>query len=246
MFKDYFYIMIGVFCFLIVPNAYSQSDARRQREQIYKDAEKKYGPDDLLVFGKQYFSLHYNAEGNPYLHGDSYRFSQVFIQNKSYENVRLKFDVERQAFVLKHSSYNGTEKLIILNPLRLDSIRYMDALFVYSEHLSADLRPKVYYELIGNGPVKMYIYYTKYYDPVKSVVDSDTGGRYTKIYTIRSLEINGELRRVNSKRLFLSNFDKETARELKRFMRKNRIRYRKANSKQLEQLIRYCNEILSD
>lgn len=233
-----------VFYFLQLP-AFSQnvSDSRFF-SKTYNKAVEQYGPDDILVFGKLYFKLHYKPDGHPFLQNEDFLPGAVYIGNKVYSDVPLLFDIERHIFVIKAVTQDQSEKLVWLNPNRIDSVRLQGRLFIHSAHLPHELPRVGYFEIFGDDDLKLLIFHTKYYKSVRNITGDNSVGTYSKRYDVRVLFKDGELHRVTSRRNFLKAFEQDK-RVLRRFMRKNRIRYRNAEARQLQSLINFCNETLS-
>jgi hypothetical protein len=72
--------------------------------------------------------------------------------------------------------------------------------------------------------------------------ESKPYGEYSEQISTPYLLKDGQLFKMNSKRDFLSYFEPHK-RKLKSYLRKNKIRYKKANSGQLYQLLIYCERL---
>jgi hypothetical protein len=234
-----------LFFIIFLQPAFSQTGSDKTfSADTYNKAVKQYGPDDILVFGKVYFKLHYKADGYPFLQTDDFLPGEVFIGNNVYTEVPLLYDIERQIFVIKAITQDKAEKLVWLNPKRIDSVMLQGRLFIHSAHLPYELPRIGYFEIFGEDDLKLMIFHTKYYKPVRNITGDNSVGAYSKRYDVRILHKDGKLYKVNSRRSFLKVFD-EDKRQLRQFIRKKRIRYRKAEPEQLQSLMNFCNEKLS-
>lgn len=208
---------------------------------LYKFAEQKYGTDELLFIGSQYFPLHYNTDGHQYYKTSNYTEGSVFLQDKHYSQLSLKYDIELDEIVLLYSNVSGSEQSIVLQPHAIDSVYLHQTVFIPQRLLPDSTFNKGYYELIYNNNLVLFAKHRKYY----SVDNMDTTppfGKYCETTTSMYLYLNGETYKVNRRRHFLSCFEEHKS-EIRRFMRRNKIRYNKANRNELEQLIHFCYEL---
>jgi hypothetical protein len=89
-----------------------------------------------------------------------------------------------------------------------------------------------------------YFFVTHHKDFKKEFSESKPHGEYSDQISTRYILEEGQLIKVNSKKAFLSYFDPHK-RELKSYFRKNKIRYKKANSGQLYNVLIYCESLQS-
>ena len=211
------------------------------KNELVSNAQKEYGTDNLLVFGKMYFQSHSGVDGHQFLYNPGYVKGNVYTSGKTFENVNLKLDIENQDLVLATDKGGSLEKQILVNPMRIDSFVMYEQSFIHSKKLDYTLPEEGYYSVVGTQYLHAFVLYFKYFRPTKGE-KNEVYGAYSGLQKNVYISINNQVLKANKRRTFLNLFP-EYKDELKRFMRKNKIRYRKIKHNQFEHLIIYCNEL---
>lgn len=206
-------------------------------EQLVNYSSKVYGSDDMLVNGRIYVPQHSLAEGHPYFNVEEWVESQVFIKGHMFDGVKLKFDIELDEFIL-FTENNGQKNYIVLNKHYVDSVYMGKYLFVNTTTLKQINEDIGYAELVLNQDILFLVKYKK--DFKKEYSETKPYGEYNRQNSYRYLGENNNLVKLNTKKALLEYF-KDEKRDIKRYMKKNNIKYKKANSGELFNLISFCN-----
>lgn len=198
-----------------------------------------YGSDPMFVNGRKNFEMHYNADGNPYFLSGTFQKGSFCIQGKKADQVDLLYDIYLDKIILR-TTINQTDTIFVqLNKLEVDSLRIARYLFINSELYKEILVDPGYYELIFKGNHIVFKKHKKSFIP--DYTKNKSAGHFSKPEQKIFLYANGRLINISKRKMFLSSFP-ENSKEIKQFMRKNKIRYSKADNDILKLLYHHCDE----
>lgn len=225
---------------LIASTGVSGQRAHQHYKELQAFAEAQYGISDVLINGPLYFHAQYEADGHPYFRTQAYKPGIIYTEGKKFEEVRVNYNVEQDQMIFSFSKFEKPLK-IILNEHFADSVRIGNHVFVKAAYLPVPEMFKGYYELIYRGDL---VYFIKYRKDFMHLMrrDEDDQGYYTKLNAQRYLYKDGKLEKVNRRRSFITRFDNHRM-DIRRFLWQNRIGYNKASSEELQQLIRFCEQL---
>lgn len=229
-------LMLPIWMFLFL-NIIS---AQHEQENIYSQAEAYYGYNDLLVNGPLYMPQYPRAKGTPFfLSSELFQETILYIKGEKFTNEELQYDIHQDCFFLNKSPENGKTGTLKLSEDILDSVHLGKHIFVKTSSLVKDNFELGFVEIIHRGKETFIAKYSKYLE--KSYDEENLFGKYSDLKTDKYLVINGELIPMNSKKAFLKHFNSKKL-KLKSYMRKYKIKYRKANPQQMKNLLNYCYE----
>ena len=209
-------------------------------QEVSLIAEEKYGLDDLLFNGVEYFAENVRANGNPDFEWDKSLKTSLFIKGHAYDNTNLHYDIVLDQLILTNVQKNFVEHKILLNSSFVDSFSLGDHLFINLIDTNENSENRGYFEKIFGGKSMFLKKYTK------SFVDTyDLRNRHGKFSPQSStcfIYNQGILIKVNSKKKLLS-FYISHKKQIREFLRKNKIRYKKASNSNLLKLMTYCDDI---
>lgn len=232
---------------LQIQTVFSQSvSPAEEKQRIIAYTKQKYGTDDILVNGVLYVPEHYLAEGHPCLLTDEFSSGTVFIKDKKYGNEQLKYDIEKDEFVLRAKTAGNSSKDIVLYSTLVDSIYFLNRRFVNARFIPTDEIEAGYYEMIYNNKQrKIYLFIDHYKNFKPDYTQNTPYGRYYETTSHRYLLLDKQLKKVNRKRNLLRAFASHK-RDIRKFIREHDIRYKKATNFELTILMNYCNELSSN
>ena len=213
------------------------------RESLVEFTNSVYGSDDMLINGRIYVPQHSLAEGHPYFEIMDWINGDIYVRGRQFENQKLKFDIELDEFVLYIEDKFKRKNYLVLNHHYVDSVRLGKYLFV-----NTDIMPEIgkslgYAELVYNNKLIFLVKYKK--DFKKQYSESKPHGEYSKQNADRYIAENGQVEKVSSKKAFLNYFEPHK-KEIKRYMKKQKIKYNKANSGALYNLLDHCHALRSN
>lgn len=226
----------------LIFNITSAQDSPEIYSSYVSSIDSIYGTDDILVNGGLYFPTHPLAQGNPYLTKTDWTKGIIFSKGKSFKDVDLQYDLTMDKIVLQKTLNNGKLVKIVLNNELVDSFAFDQKKFVNARWILLDNSVKGFVELIYDKEIRFFVKYHKEY--ISQFTDSNPYGKYSKVKSARYIYNNNILTKVSNKKSLLKYFELYK-KEIKKYLRKNHINYKKANSRQLFDLIDHCNELSS-
>ena len=209
-------------------------------EKLLDYADQVYGSNDLLVNGRIYVPMHSLAEGHPYFEIKDWILGDVYTKGNKFEQLKLKYDIELDEFILFFIDKENHNNYIVLNKHYVDSVYVGKFLFVNTAVIPEISENLGYCELVYNKQLSFLVKYKK--DFKKEYSETKPHGEYSKINANRYITESGILTKVNTKKTLLRYFE-PYKKEIKKYLKKNKINYKKANSGELNTLINYCNEV---
>ncbi len=220
--------------------------------------------DDLLINGRVYIPVHYKAQGNPYFEKDEWMLATLYIMGEVYENQIVKYNIESGKLILNtlvRNKYNNIE----LNTQNIDSFKIasLNTLFPFNNKNKDDydlIRQIITKTKIKSSDYRVFIsigddFYQKIYlgkysflkkfekNFKKIYTEQNHFGLYTNQKFSYFIYDNFGLTEVNTKKQFF-NFFGVHRKEVRKYMLKNKINYRKASDDVLFNLMVYCNSFV--
>ncbi|PLX14551.1 MAG: hypothetical protein C0598_01010 [Marinilabiliales bacterium] len=202
-------------------------------------SEEKYGPDDILINGISYIPLHPSANGNPFFGENTFITSYINLKGRDFKNVLLKYDIEQQVVILKVNESYGGKKINLSNNYIKDFV-INNKHFVNINEFDIEDEYIKFLELVYMGDFIFGNYYSKNFLAVYS--NKYPYGKYTKTKVSKYLFLNGKKYFIKNKGDILSLFP-EHKHDIKKFIKKNKIKFRKATNDEFFKLMQYCDEL---
>src|SRR6056297_571406 len=235
--KKFFIYFFFLLLFLNVSGFTQKEDVLIER--LIDSFETIYGTNDLLVDGLVYRSPDSRIQNHPYLYDDSWKLADIYVAHKKFENTSVKYDIVKNDIVLKVKLTEGGNKLVRINKLKVDSFRINKHLFVKLDPFPEKEGTIGYYEQIFSNQEIRFV--RKFEKSFKSVYNSITpNGKYSDLNEVRYLIKRNKVKNVTKRRSFLNYFPKSFKKDIRKYLRKNSIRYSKATYQELVQLSDFC------
>ena len=209
---------------------------------LFQYAEQHYNTNDKLVNGFIYNLPDRRIDGHPYLEENQWVLGTLFIGGDAYDQVLLKYDLTQDDVILKARMINGKYKAIELTHEHVDSFRLGNRHFVNSNKFIDQDEDMAYYEQILDDRLIYIRKHSKYFIAKYDVLTPH--GRFSELQTRNYFIVEGKLTDVTGKGSFIRFFPKSKRKKIRRFLRKENIRYRKASSAEMRRLLEYCNQII--
>ena len=204
-----------------------------------KDSTNKiYGSSDLLNLGELYVAEHVYATGHPYFITDDYTLASITIHDNYFDKVKARYNIERDQLIVRVSVDTGVYVTMVTKDDWLHSFSINGHYFVSVNELQPIAEVHGYCEEVYKGKRSFFIKYRKKF--IDNYNDLSPMGFFSVMRTTKYVYVNKMFTPVNSKKEFLKLFPEHIA-EIKKFMRKNKIRYSRASIAQLGALMQYCD-----
>jgi len=209
-------------------------------ENLYSHTEKIYSTDDLLVNGQVYIPARPRAKGSPYFGENQFSNGMVIIKGRQFDGLLLKYNLVDQRLILRAALESGKYITILLNSNLIDNFTINGRRFINAERYFNDLETYGFYAHVYSGN---FLFLIKYEKEFKAVYDNEKPhGSYTKMHSEYYIYNDGSLENITKKKALLNYFPLHK-KEIKSFMRKFKIRYKKAGVVKLNQLMKHCDTI---
>jgi hypothetical protein len=207
-------------------------------QDVIKVLDRVYGPDQTLHNGKKYnYFLPLNTKGHQYLVSRNYFVGSATLKGKCYQDIALNYDLFNQQLLLKYEDETGAMIVIEVSKAWLESFRLGAKNF---ELLNLEQNPR-FFQVLGEGPVRILYYWRK------SLNLNDAIGTSNFIFTppIRDSYVlmDGQLKSFRTKRSLIKLFDPGHRPEIKSYLRKNKIKMKKASDQVMAEMITFIGNI---
>ncbi len=207
---------------------------------LNKIVYEHYGSDDLLINGILYQPLHSKAEGNPYYPVPAFNDGLVFISGREFGPEKIKYNAELQQLILKRKISKEAVTEILLNNSLIDSFSIRERLFINTRFLANEDSLNGFMEIMHRNGFSLYAFIRKIFKD--DYTRSTPFGRYQQLRPVYFFMQAGEGKIITSRKEFLRIFG-NNQREIKRYMRQQNIKFKKASSRELSKIITYSERV---
>ncbi|MEO6902479.1 MAG: hypothetical protein ABI315_04910 [Bacteroidia bacterium] len=230
-FKSFIIIFLAIF---IVP-VFGQEN--NELKKLISETNNYYGANDLIYLGELYQPSNPFAKGTPFF-TDRYLPAKVSIKNNVFENITTKYNIETDQLLLVAKTELGEIILITLKENWVDNFILDHHYFVNISKSQPTLNIKGYYELVFSGKKNLFIKYSNSF--INTYSQLTPNGFYSKTKRRIYLSDHNNFIFIKNKKHFLNLYAKNKN-EIKKYMRKNKIKFSNASSNQLNNLMQYCD-----
>lgn len=239
-------ILIQTFlCFAPFFYVFTQSDVQFNDITIIELkslSDSVYGSDHELINGKLYYQKNLYASGTPFYKWDDWANGSVKINGRLHRELDLKYNIETDELILKANQQYGISSPIVLNSPFVESFDIADDHFVNSDQLSNDDIKTDFVHVIYSGNLTLLVAYRK--DFVNDYNTKTPFGRYSKLINVLYVLNDDDLIKISSKSSFIDLFTGHE-KAIKKFMKKNKFRFKKAGSKEWYIVMTFCDNLIS-
>lgn len=211
-----------------------------QVDSLRADFDKLYGLDVLLNNGKKYFPDKNPIVGHPFWRGMDTFLADVTISGRTFKNQSLKYNLDKQEFILVYTNFNGQQGQIILNALVIDSVNGRSFSFVPNKY--PEIKQQ-FVQLIYHGRLSCYVGWYKELK-ISSINGIKSGYQFSEDFHKNYLIYNGTVCKFSNKPSFLRIFNKTERISIRKYFSVNRFTFKSLDDDALRKLIIYCEEIL--
>lgn len=234
--KLVFTLLLAVFLLEYLP---AQETADKIADLV-NHTEQIYSTDDLLVNGQIYSPERSLAKGSPYFGENEFSTGKVTIRGRKFDGVLLKYNLVDQRLLLRAAVESGRYVTILLNNNLVDAFTLDDQSFINTENYFQNTDVAGFFKLVYEGRFACLVNYEKTF---RAVYDTQTpNGSFTEARSEYFLLDEGKLVNITKKKALLKHFPLGKT-EIKSFIRKHKINYKKASLLSLNQIMKYCDSI---
>jgi hypothetical protein len=178
------------------------------------------------------------TKGNQYLLSPQYMNGSITMKGKCYQDLPLNYDIVNQELLLQYQEEAGGIYVIEVSKAWITNFSMGSMNF---EFLSLEQEPK-YYQVLGEGPVKILYYWQKKLDLDVAIGSSDFA--FNRAVRESYVYMDGQLKPFRSKRSLIGLFNLGRRQEIKSYLRKNKINVKKASDKAIAEMITFIGNTM--
>lgn len=207
-------------------------------QRMMQGDDSAYGPDPILYNGKIYsYFLPRDIGGHPFLQSPAFSVGVITVRGVTFQDVEINYDLINQALLLKFTDVSGTIRIIEISQAWLESFalegRYFELAGI------SDDSPRIF-EVLGDGPVKIYRHWKKSieldhsYGAQKHIIPQAIKEQY--------LYIGGTFSKFSRNKGFASCFGPEETEAVRKYLRQQGINVKTADDMMMTKLLGFCNK----
>ncbi|MCB9285169.1 MAG: hypothetical protein H6563_13920 [Lewinellaceae bacterium] len=220
---------------VLQPHAHSQEPDLPGVQQV---ADSLYGLNDLLVNGRIYANPHPRAIGHPFFPEATFSPGVVYVKGEKFDQALINYNAEQDELILDVSKPMPWIGHIVVNHNLVDSFRIGDRHFVHAHTLPPNFAGRQYLEKVFEGKFSLFASHEKLFNP--DISHLHPHGVFLNKPTRLLLLKDGAFTEVTRKKQWLDYFPAHR-KDIKRYLHKNRIHWKKAHVEQLRQAADFCN-----
>lgn len=238
-----------VILFLFLPFLEIALEAQKPTEQelyqngsmtgiIEEDFLNIYGSDQRLINGIHYYNQHLQSTGHKFLGEDKYQEGRLWIDNRLYSDVLLKYDIYNQQVLLLDYQETSSNKELIINHLKLQAFQLGDRVFKKLDISGTDT---LIYQVFEGDQVTFFYHWKKNLIPI---VKENSLSEFSNLHKVSYVQSASGLFEYKGNSSFYKIYPGQRQ-ELKKFFKQRKINLRYASEKQILEFHSYCNQILN-
>jgi len=234
-------MLFSLFLVLILTgngSAQSSNSAIPETDSLSLYIQMKYGLDQELFNGFQYYKRNVQYKGHPYFPEDAFYNGSVTLKGVDYDNVQLKYDNYSQHLILKYTDFKERINLLIINSIHVDSFCLGTYCF---QKLSLSDDRVLFHQVLEAGPLTCYIYWKR----EAHTLDYDHEFKYTHEYSrpigTFYIRYGEEFQPFTNRKELLRIFPESLQPEIKRYFRQQHLQLREAGPKDIQNLLNFIS-----
>ncbi|MCH7658178.1 MAG: hypothetical protein IIB05_07660 [Bacteroidetes bacterium] len=230
------------YCLILFVCFYSGA-ATAQVQTIYdstiyrwkKYFDLSYGPDYNLINGIKYLYLYSNVDGHPFFGENQFHTGSLVIADREYQDVYLKYDLYNQNMILQYSPFTGGTEQILLKNEFIHEFKIDGKLFRKYSFSETGTR---FYQVVTSGKI-----YCLYHWEKELRYSTLSLYNFSPQKKVSYIVMKGKPYRFKSKKQFRRLFPVQHQKEIKQFIRNNKIRLKNESDGNMRRLLEFCNQL---
>jgi len=206
--------------------------------ELKENFDQLNGPDYTLLNGRQYVLLN-SGNSHPYFNTDAYRPGSLVLNGESYDDIMINYDIDDQLLILQYPGNSGQDLKVVLNREMIDHFQIDGLSF---RLMSSPESGSSFFQVLSSGDISCFLLWKK--TLFRSTASGTTSYKYSKQSREVYLQKEGRLYVVKSSSSFTSVFDEAYRKEIKEFLRREKINFRNASDEKLGELMDFCMDLI--
>jgi len=200
--------------------------------------DMKYGLDQELFNGLQYYKKYVKYKGDPFYPENKFYNGSVTLKGITYNDVQLKYNCYTQQLILGYTDFKEQYNELIINIIQVDSFRLGNYRF---KNVALADHSVLVYQFMEASPVTCYIHWKR------EIHATHDDLRYSHEYTgpIGALYIGyrGEFHPVDNRKTIIMIFPESIQPDIKRYFRREHLRLSKAGPVEIQDLLSFIGNL---
>jgi hypothetical protein len=235
-YKYFFLLFVFFYTGYTTAQVRSLSDSNINTWKEYFDLS--YGPDYNLINGIEYLYLYSNVTGHPFFGENRFYTGRLVIDDQEFQDVDIKYDIYNQNIILRYLLVSGGLNQIILNNEFIQEFN-IDGRF-FRKYFFPETGTR-FFQVVASGKINCLYYWEKNLDQSSSSAWNPYSFALQKKQAY--IVINNKIYPFKNRRSFVRLFPAQYQKEIKQFIRKNRIWLKRASDNGMRRLIEFCNQL---
>lgn len=219
-----------------------QTTAGQERfiDSLRNEYDELYGSDIILNNGRKYFPTTTQAKGHPFYSQEGF-IGSITVNGKKFADQNLKYEINKQLFLLNYLDRNNQNCLLILNNAFIDTVRTTDAVFIRNNYTEIK---QPFVQQIYDGQLKCLVAIHKELDFTSMGVN--TGYSYSKALKSYYLVFDGKVYQFSNKASFLKIFPALIKTPIRARISQLQLKFRSIDDKKLNELVEFCDHAMAE
>ncbi len=213
-------------------------DVTGEYRRILEKADQRYGPSGELLNGEKYFYPYHQVQGDPFLNAGGSPDGSIQMDGTLYEDQKIRYDIYSQMVVLDYTAASGAPGSVVLRDEWVDFFTIGGKLF--RKFPDPDGREQ-FAQVIFEGEVSCIFFWSKSIS--RNIYDSSEQSFSDPDRTMVLLKETGPCT-FKGRSSLLRCFGKEWRSSLKKLLKEQHIRVRKAGDWQMRNLMQEINQLI--
>lgn len=206
---------------------------------IYNNRFKKaIGLDENLINGYKYLNRYNKIKGHVFLGNNEFMSGSLVLNNKTYTNVSLKYDILNQNVILSYiNSLQGINHIVLLK-------NHITEFELDDKHFKKLYFPKTgtqYFQVISNNNIKCLYFWKKTLNITQSLKNYyEYSDQSKKTYLV----INNDLKQYSGNHSFIKLFPEDMYEPIDKYMSMHKIIIKDASEQSIIELIAFCESLI--
>jgi len=230
-----YFLLLSVCFYSGTAKTYAQTTYDSAIYSWYKYFDISYGPDYNLINGIKYLYLYSNIGGHPFFGENQFYTGSLVISNREFQDVSLKYDLYNQNMILQYSPFTGGSNQILLKNEFIHEFKIDGKLFRKYSFPETGTR---FYQVVTSGKIYC-LYYWKKELNFSTLSSYNFSPQKKESYIV----MNSKPYRFKNKKQFRKLFPVQHQKEIKQFIRNNKIRLKNESDNNMRRLLELCNQL---
>lgn len=209
-----------------------------QYDSLARYIQMKYGLDQDLFNGFQYYERLLKYVGDPYFPENTFYEGSISIKGNKYDDVRLKYNSYSQSLILEYTDYQERYNQLRLNNAQIDSFQLGALGF---QKLSLFGEESMFYQVLNSGAICCFIHWEK--EIHATTDDLQYSHEYSRPLAQFYLSYQDSIHSFSNRKSFISIFPDPMQVEIRKYFRRQGFSFRELDPEEIQMLIDFAGQL---